>query len=98
LDTLGAKDHSGLKQFVKKGLLLVHEAHYLGADLSKGFADEFRVEIVGGPLELLLGEWHAGPNYLVVDDIRGRDEHHEDAVVTQIDKLDMLQAITRQRR
>ena len=76
----------------------MHERYNLGTNLGQALTGKFRVEVFSRPVELILGKGHAGPNYLVMHNIRRRNQYNQNPVIGKVDKLDMLQAITRQTR
>jgi len=64
-----------LKQFVKQGLFLVHEKHYLSTDLGQTLSRKFPVQVIGGAFQFLLRKRHVQPNYLVMNNIRCGDQN-----------------------
>src|SRR5262245_8239809 len=86
-----------LEELVVKRLLFFHELDDLGADRQQAFAAELRVQVACRAIEVVLSQLVRQSNHFVVNDVRRRNQHHEDSLVRQQNKLDVIEPVVGER-
>src|SRR6266705_2133264 len=93
-----AEHHRIAQQAIIKRLLLAHQVDDFGANRQQTLAAKLSVQVASRLIQLVLTKVFVEPDDFILDDVRPRDEHHEDALVRQSQKLDVLQTVLSQRR
>src|SRR5205814_763764 len=88
-----AEHHRVAQQAIVKRLLLAHQVDDLGANRQQTLVAKLSIQVASRLIQLVLTEVFVEPDDFILDDVRLRDEHDEDALVREPQKLDVLQTV-----
>src|SRR5712691_9855928 len=88
-----AKQHRVAQEAIVKRLLLAHQRDDFGANRQQTLAAKLSVQVASCLIQFVLAKIFVETNYFILNDVRPGDEHHEDALVRQSQKLDVLQTV-----
>src|SRR5712692_907616 len=88
-----AKQHRVAQQAIIKRLLLAHQRDDFGANRQQTPATKLSVQVASRLIQFVLAKILVETDDFILNNVRRRDEHYEDALVRQAQKLDVLQTV-----
>src|SRR5712692_2825390 len=93
-----AKQHRVAQQAIIKRLLLAHQRDDFGANRQQTLATKLGVQIPSRLIQFILAKILIETDDFVLNDVRRRHEHYQDAFIRQSQELDVLETVLSQRR